>query len=132
MKFKLMKNDGDDIYSHNEQPFKAAYCTTETKTEQYKPTGETWTWKAVLEYDEKEQPQAVMKKIVTPAKPENWWYHRGQNHQQIDKVNNIWQREVVETSWYIDFETLEELEEFCKDDYREVSFNTNGNIITFW
>lgn len=127
MKFEILVQDNFDEYRDfifpGKQPVQNSYPEDITeKFTYYSSKNELWTWKAVLVFDENNQPRAEMQKIVEPKPPDEFWFKHGKNHRQIDSKN--WEKEITTTHWYIDIDTLENLIEFLKQNNGQLDCDT--------
>lgn len=137
MKIRLSFRSFDDDFEH--PTTKAildrvpnAYEVTEWYEHIFKSRGETISNKAIL--NDKGEPELIT--IRTPLKPDDstsayfgngslFWFKEGRNHKQID--DKTWSRELSDSNWYVDVETLEQLEQlFNKQDF-DFSYDKDHN-----
>lgn len=134
MKFKIMKYDDEEFenVSVKNKPFDNAYSENWVEYQKTRISTFKTLFEPILIYDDNNKPKAEIKKNISYDKPPDWWFSIGKNHKLINENDNIWQREIQKTDWYIDIDNLEQLREFCVDKVRYIQFDCDENVLIIW
>lgn len=128
MKFQIGKVIRSDSYGDtwteyfmDECDIEGVYSEEHTKTESVRVCVQEVP-RAIL--NEKGEPELVYEKERLLADPA--WYYEGKNHRE---EGNHYIRDKIVRRWFIDFDTLEELREFCENHARSIDFDDDPPTI---